>query len=60
MDNRDVAVSVITIVKNNEKLLPRAIASVLAQTFADFEYIIVNDGSIDGTEGSHKHLRRNR
>ena len=43
------AVSVITIVKNNEKLLPRALDSVLAQNFTDFEHIIVNDGSTDGT-----------
>jgi glycosyltransferase involved in cell wall biosynthesis len=44
------AVSVITIVKNNEKLLPRAVASVLGQTCPDFEYIIVNDGSTDTTQ----------
>ncbi|MDW7773252.1 MAG: glycosyltransferase family 2 protein [Desulfobulbaceae bacterium] len=45
------AISVITIVKNNEELLPRAVDSVLGQTLTDFEYIIVNDGSIDGTGG---------
>jgi glycosyltransferase involved in cell wall biosynthesis len=44
------AISVITIVKNNEELLPRAVDSVLAQSFADFEHIIVNDGSTDGTK----------
>jgi glycosyltransferase involved in cell wall biosynthesis len=44
------AISVITIVKNNEKLLPRAISSVLSQIFPDFEYIIVNDGSTDSTQ----------
>lgn len=44
------AISVITIVKNNEDLLPRAIASVLRQIFTDFEFIIVNDGSTDGTQ----------
>jgi glycosyltransferase involved in cell wall biosynthesis len=49
MDQTVPAVSIITIVKNNEKLLPRAIASVLGQTFLDFEYILVNDGSTDDT-----------
>jgi len=43
-------ISVITIVKNNEELLPRAMDSVLAQSFTDFEHIIVNDGSTDGTK----------
>jgi glycosyltransferase involved in cell wall biosynthesis len=47
--NEVPAISVITIVKNNEELLPRAVDSVLGQGFTDFEHIIVNDGSTDGT-----------
>lgn len=43
-------ISVITIVKNNEETLPRAIKSVIYQTLETFEYIIVNDGSADGTK----------
>ncbi len=43
-------ISVITIVKNNEDKLPRAVESVLAQRFIEFEYIIVNDGSTDNTK----------
>ena len=42
-------ISVITIVKNNETQLPHAIESVLNQSFSDFEYIVVNDGSTDKT-----------
>jgi len=42
-------ISVIMSVYNGEKHLPRAIDSVLEQTFEDFEFIIVNDGSTDNT-----------
>ncbi|MDR5674215.1 glycosyltransferase family 2 protein [Halalkaliarchaeum sp. AArc-GB] len=42
--------SVITATYNRATTLPRAIESVLSQSFGDFEYIIVDDGSDDGTE----------
>lgn len=35
---------------NRESLLPRAFASIEAQTFRDFEVLIVDDGSTDQTE----------
>ena len=35
---------------NRAHLLPRALASIEAQTFRDFEAVIVDDGSTDGTE----------
>lgn len=42
-------VSVLTTVYNREKLLPECIESVLASTFQDFEYIIVDDQSTDAS-----------
>ena len=42
-------VSVILPAYNHRQFLPAAIESVLAQTFPDFELIVVNDGSTDGT-----------
>ncbi len=43
-------VSLIIPVFNGEKTLPHCLASVFAQTFANFECIVVNDGSADGTQ----------
>lgn len=42
-------VSIILPTYNHLQFLPRAVQSVRAQTFSDFELIIVNDGSTDGT-----------
>ena len=42
-------VSVIMPVFNGERFLSEAIESILAQTFTDFEFIIIDDGSEDGT-----------
>jgi len=36
---------------NREKLLPRVYASLRKQTFTDFEWLVVDDGSVDGTAG---------
>lgn len=46
---RHPKVSVIMSVYNGEKYLREAIDSILNQTFTDFEFIIINDGSTDGT-----------
>lgn len=43
-------ISVIMPVYNGEKYLKEAIDSILNQTFTNFEFIIINDGSIDRTE----------
>ena len=42
-------VSVVTSVRNGEAYLEECVDSVLNQTFQDFEYIILNNGSTDGT-----------
>jgi glycosyltransferase involved in cell wall biosynthesis len=45
----DCQVSVITAFLNAEKFLTEAIESVLAQTFDGWEYLLVDDGSTDGS-----------
>lgn len=42
-------ISVLMSVYNSERWLAASIESVLNQTFGDFEFIIVNDGSADGS-----------
>ena len=42
-------VSVLMSVYNGERYLTEAVDSILGQTFADFEFIIINDGSTDST-----------
>ena len=43
-------VSIIMSVFNGEKYLESAVNSILRQSFLDFEFIIINDGSTDNTE----------
>lgn len=47
---RQPLISVIMPVYNGEKYLAEAIESILDQTYKNFEFIIINDGSIDDTE----------
>lgn len=43
-------ISVIMPAYNSQNYIAEAIESVLNQTFTDFEFIIINDGSVDNTE----------
>ncbi|MGV4793001.1 glycosyltransferase [Rhizobium sp. F40D2] len=43
------AISVVLPVYNGEAFLREAVESILEQTFTDFELIIINDGSTDGS-----------
>jgi len=43
-------ISVVMSVYNGERYLRESVESILNQTFSDFEFIIVNDGSVDSTK----------
>ncbi len=48
-ERTDLPVTVLTPTFNRATLLPRTYASLVAQTCQDFEWLIVDDGSQDGT-----------
>jgi glycosyltransferase involved in cell wall biosynthesis len=47
--NQRPTVSVVLIFYNDERFLPESIESVFAQTYTDWELILVDDGSTDGS-----------
>jgi glycosyltransferase involved in cell wall biosynthesis len=49
MKNKNPKISVILSVYNAEATIELAIKSILAQTFRDFEFLILDDGSTDNT-----------
>ena len=58
---RKPLISIITIVKNDEKKINKTIKSVLNQKFKDFEYIIIDGKSTDRTlEIVNKYKKKNK
>lgn len=49
---RDPTVSVIVPVYDVEPFVGEALESLMCQSYTDFEAIVVNDGSTDGTEAA--------
>lgn len=50
--NEEPLFSIIIPVYNTEKELPRCIDSVLAQTYGNYEIVLVDDGSKDASGGN--------
>ena len=50
LDLRTYELSVIMIVNNGELYIEKAIRSILDQTYFNFEFLILNDGSTDRSE----------
>lgn len=48
-DNKKLKISIITVVKNKVNTIERAIKSVINQNYSNFEYIIIDANSDDGT-----------
>lgn len=62
-NNKSPMISVIMTVYNAERYLDESIKSILEQTYQDFEFIIINDGSTDRSldilqryKGKHKNI----
>ncbi len=49
MSSRTFAITVFTPTYNRAHLLPRVYGSLIRQTFTDFEWLVVDDGSTDHT-----------
>lgn len=56
--NANPKISVIVPVYKVEQYLPRCIDSILAQTFTDFELLLIDDGSPDNSERFAMNMQR--
>jgi len=51
-------ISIITVVRNNQDMIEDCVQSVIGQTYADIEYIVIDGASTDGTlEAVNRHRR---
>jgi len=55
-ENKPPLFTIITVVRDGEQTLERCINSIKCQTFQDFEYLIIDGASSDGT---HKIIKQN-
>lgn len=53
-------ISVVIPLYNKSGFIKRALSSVLKQTFSNFEVIVINDGSTDGSYEAAKEIKDNR
>ncbi|WP_026474346.1 glycosyltransferase family 2 protein [Alkaliflexus imshenetskii] len=49
MENNEILFSIITVVYNDEKNIEKTIQSIVNQTYANFEYIVIDGKSTDNT-----------
>ena len=57
-DNKKLKISIITVVKNKVNTIERAIKSVINQNYSNFEYIIIDANSDDGTMKKLKNIMK--
>jgi glycosyltransferase involved in cell wall biosynthesis len=53
----EIAVTVLMAVYNEARFAPAAVESILGQTFTDFEFLIIDDGSTDSSADYLRNLR---
>ncbi|MCY4051913.1 MAG: glycosyltransferase [Gammaproteobacteria bacterium] len=50
MEKFNPTISVVLVVRNGEKFIREAVSSILEQTYENFEFLIIDDGSADHTK----------